>query len=282
MGIKQIIILNEQLVSSDTIIDTVGIYKYDENQRLIYLNEYERTRTFTYNANGQLTQEVYTNESYPENNYTSTFSYDSKGNLIKIEDSDNNKAMFSYHGNQITMEYSGFYTADEDDYASPLFQKKSMGERKKTTIAKTAQIPFKYKHIYTISNGVITQMESNEAVNNEPYTDSNYGKTEISWINGNVSKYISTTLSFHSEKNFQYDNKINLFRLTSHPIIYWLDYQISKNNPTKVTYSAVENNEPYSYQRDFEYEYNAEGLPTKIITKYSDTYSETQKVIYIK
>lgn len=197
--------------------------------------------------------------------YTTNFSYNAKGQVVKIKESDGFEYVFNYNGKQLVeiIEDSGAANGG-------------------------------YKTVYTFSQSGSTVTLNMEAViNGEKYQDKQNLQLDSKGnlisdgfftytydANGNAVKMHSNS----GVATLTYDTKNGIFKNMNLPqwvLSYILEYQINHINNV-LSFSFVSEDVEDNNSGTAKYEYNADGYPTKAIIDSDADEEETQLIEYTK
>lgn len=198
--------------------------------------------------------------------YITNFTYNNKGQLTKIDESDSYEYSFVYTGNQLTSFveiYSGTKTTYTFSQSGNVITVNLVGEQNDETLNDTHTLEVDAKG-NLINDGYFI------------YTyDANGNNVKIEAKNGD------------GIANITYDNKNNVFKNLNLPnwvANYLSVYSSGSNNP--LTFNFVSQEDPEdNNSATMVYIYNADGYPTKITAKGIDssgTYTDTQTIEYTK
>lgn len=198
--------------------------------------------------------------------YTTNFTYNNKGQLTKIVESDGYEYTFAYSGNQLIE----FVEKDGGGKTTYTFSQNG------TTIS--LKMIGEYGGQKYEDTGVLTVDAAGNLINDGYFTYS-YD------TNGNNVKVVTNDEG--SEANITFDNKNNTFKNLNLP--KWVSNYLSlfnSGNNNALSFKFVSEEDPEdNNSATMVYVYNADGYPTKVTatgTDYTGTYTETQTIEYTK
>lgn len=200
-----------------------------------------------------------------------SFKYDAQNRMIEMKSGDSETAYilttFTYSGDQLTAvkekEVAPSYTGTEDYVFTYQNNKVSA------------------KVTYTNSNGANGSMTDVFTVDGSGRITNYDGTNAVYDANGNLTKMTNS----YEEYTFEYDTKNGIFKNVKTPqwvFVYVLDdhFMYKVNNPIKVGYKDLEENQTYS--QAISYTYNAADYPTKMIVVDEDNDNYTAIIQYNK
>ncbi|HEY1024255.1 MAG TPA: hypothetical protein VGE26_03765 [Sphingobacteriaceae bacterium] len=206
--------------------------------------------TLTYDAQNRIT-------GYKDQDNIEAFnlSYDTKGNLSKIESKeDESKSIFEITYNAAGEPENGIYKLYDDDQLTATFQL-----------------------TYAVSDGRV-----NEIVMKDPAGQNVYGKFILSYNNGNLTKVetstlgqanISTTYTYGTKKNFFAGSKI---KYVVDPGFSVLFYSANEILTEKIVWGQ------FITDVTNQYTYDADGYPTNGTIKTKSSFSDDEGTIALK
>jgi YD repeat-containing protein len=193
------------------------------------------TYTFTFTYDGAKVTKITRTEVSGANSDQSvaTLTYDSKGNVSEINDSDGTRTVYTYTNDQVTKEedFEGTVLIDRNDYEY------SNGQLVKSQSYRETSTPG------TLVKDYYEVLEYASTSSKNPIREKSFSAT-------GSSPYRTAEITYDDKKHYFYGIPAALLKLTI------LDGRGSENNVTKETYSATENS-------TYTYEYNTDGYPTK-------------------
>ena len=198
--------------------------------------------------------------------YTTNYTYNNKGQVIKIAESDGYEYTFTYSGNQLVE----FVEKDSDGKTTYTFTQSG------TTIS--LKMIGEYGTQKYEDTGTLIVDAAGNLINDGYFTYSYDSK-------GNNVKIV--TNDEDSVANLTFDEKNNTFKNLNLP--KWVSNYLSifnSGNNNALSFKFVSQEDPEdNNSATMVYVYNADGYPTKVSvtgTDYTGTYTETQTIEYTK